>query len=396
MSDRRKNIFRNSGLAGLILASALLAAPAVMAQTNGGWTLNIDNTGYNPMPAGGLLPYAVRIDNNDNVSTPATTIDFTIPATAVFVGVDGLQNCTPQPDAGGLELTAPLVVTCDVPKLAPGGDLKASVNMRPMKTGNTTLAAKIPNPGPGFSRMTTVEQGADLAVALAVNPATVQAGSDASFSATVTNNGPYSASGATLAIPLPTGLSANVTLPDDCSYASPNIVCNVPGPIASGASVVLDFASQVTTENASTITVAAKVTSNGPRDPIHTNNDATADIAIQPGTDVSISKTRAPQGLILVGDEVTFTLQPRYAGVKPTQATISDTLPANYEFISVSPTAGSGWTCPTAGQTVGCTYTAAAGTDYAKPITIKARAIVATADNGGGGGNQRRDDLLTR
>ena len=358
---------------------SLFAISSANAQVNGGWTLNVDNTGYNPLPAGSLLPYAVRIDNNDNVSTPATTIDFTIPATTVFVGVDGLQNCTPLPDAGGAELTAPLVVTCDVPALAPNAVLNATVNMRPMKMGNVSLAAKIPNPGPSFSRMTTVEQGADLAVVLAVNPATVQAGSNASFKATVTNNGPYAASGATLTIPLPTGLSSNVTLPAGCSYAAPNINCDIPGPIASGASVVLDFASQVVTENASTITVAAQITSKGPRDPIHTNNDDTADITILQGTDVSIGKTRAPQGLILVGDEVTFTLQPRHAGVRPTQATITDALPANYQFVSVNTVAGSGWSCPVTGQTIGCNYVAAAGTDYAKPITITARAIAATA-----------------
>lgn len=375
----KQSIKRAAGLVTAIVAGVFLAMPSVHAMTDGGWTLNIDNTGYNPIPAGGLLPYAVRIDNNDNVATPATTIDFTIPATSAFVGVDGLQNCTPLPDPSGTELAAPLVVTCDIPPLLPNAVLNATVKMRPMDAGNVTLSAKIPNPGPNFSRMTTVEQGADLSVALEVNPATVQAGSNASFKATVTNEGPYAASGATLTIPLPTGLSSDVTLPSGCSYAAPNINCDIAGPIAPGASVVLDFSAQVTTENASTITVAAGVTSNGPRDPVNTNNDATANITILPGTDVSIGKARAPQGLILVGEQVTFTLQPRHAGVMPTQAAITDTLPANYAFVGVNAVAGSGWTCSATGQTVGCAYAAAGGTDYSKPITITARAIAATA-----------------
>lgn len=366
-----------SKAASAFALTSLIAISTASAKTDGGWTLNLDNTGYNPLPAGGLLPSTVRIDNNDNLSTPATTIDFTIPATTVFVGVNGLQNCTPLPTGG--EQTAPLVVTCDVPTLAPGAVLSATINLRPMQMGNVTLAAKIPNPGPSFNRMTTVEQGADLAVALAVNPAAVQAGSKASFTATVTNEGPYAASGATVTIPLPTGLSSNVTLPAGCSYAAPNITCAIPGPIAPGASIALDFESQVTIENASTITVAAGITSKGPRDPVHTNNDATADIAILEGTDVSIGKTRAPQGLILVGDEVTFTLQPRHAGVKPTQAAIRDILPANYQFVSVNAAGGSGWSCSATGQTIGCDYVAGAGTDYAKPITITTRAIAATA-----------------
>ncbi|MGB3815128.1 MAG: SdrD B-like domain-containing protein [Shinella sp.] len=367
-------LFKAVGTIGFV---CLFAVSTAYAQVNGGWTLNIDNSGYNPIPAGGLLPYAVRIDNNDNASTPSTTVEFTIPATTVFVGVDGLQNCTPLPDAS--QLTAPLQVTCDVPTLSPGSGLNATVNLRPMAMGNISLAAKIADPGPSFTRMTTVELGADLSVALQLDPATVQAGSNAKFKATVTNEGPYPASGATLTIPLPTGLSSNVTLPPGCSYAAPDIKCEIPGPIASGASVALDFESQVTTENASTITVAAGISSKGPRDPIPTNNDVTADIAVLPGTDVSIGKTRSPQGLILVGDEVSFTLQPRHAGVKPTQATIADVLPANYQFVSVNAVAGSGWSCSASGQSIDCGYTAAAGTDYSKPITITARATAATA-----------------
>ncbi|WEK48815.1 MAG: SdrD B-like domain-containing protein [Candidatus Kaistia colombiensis] len=361
-----------------IVFSSLFAVSAAYAKVDGGWTLNIDNTGYNPIPAGGSLPYAIRIDNNDNAATPATTIAFTIPAKTVFVGVEGLLNCTPQP--GGAELTAPLLVTCDVPELPPGSTHNAKVNVRPMAAGNVSLMAKIPDPGPVFTRMTTVELGADLSVAVQINPSTVQAGSNANFSATVTNEGPYPADGATLTIPLPTGLSPNVSLPFGCSYAAPDITCQVAGPIASGASLSFDFTSQVTTENASTITVAAGIATKGPRDPNPTNNEDTTDIVILPGTDVSLGKTRAPQGLILVGDTVTFTLQPRHAGAAPTQATIVDTLPANYAFVSV--TAGGGWTCAS-GQTVSCGYIAASGSNYGNPITITARAISATPEGSG-------------
>ena len=379
-------VFRGIGrclskAASAIVFVSLLAVSSANAKVDGGWTLNIDNTGYNPIPAGGALPYAIRIDNNDNLATPATTIGFTIPAATVFVGIDGLENCTPLPDSGGETLAAPLTVTCDVPALSPGQVLNATVNLRPMVKGNITLAAKIPDPGPAFSRMTTVELGADLAIVLQVDPATVPAGSNASFRATVTNDGPYPADGATLTIPLPTGLSPNISMPSGCSYAAPNITCAVAGPIAPGASIPLDFTAQVTTENASTITVAGAITTNGPRDPNPTNNEDTSDIAITPGTDVSLGKTRAPQGLILVGDEVTFTLQPRHAGTAPTLATISDTLPANYELIDVA--AGNGWSCSKAGATVDCAYTSANGTQYGNPITITARAISATPDGAG-------------
>lgn len=361
---------------GAFALVSLFGISTAHAQATGGWTLNIDNTGYNPLPAGGLLPYTVKIGSNANTPIPATTVVFTIPATTVFLGVDGLQNCAPLPDPDGEKLAAPLQVTCDVPGLSPAKEITAKVNLRPLEAGNISLSGKIADPGPSFTRPTTIELGADLSVALQIAPATVQAGSTATFKATVTNQGPYPATGATLTIPLPTGLSPNVSLPSGCSYAAPNIKCEIAGPIAAGASLDFDFASQVTTENASTITASAGITSKGPRDPIPTNDNTTADIAVTDGTDVSLGKTRAPQGLILVGDEVTFTLQPRSAGKKPTQAAITDTLPANYQFVSVA--ADKGWSCSATGQTVDCDFTAATGSDYSSPITITAKAIAAT------------------
>ena len=312
MKEDVRTVIRRLSVLGAVLLASLCAAPAAQAQTTGGWTLNIDNTGYNPIPAGALLPYSVRIDNNDNVATPATTITFTIPATAEFVGVSGLNNCVPVPAPG-----QPATVTCDVPVLGPGSVLSGTVNLRPTVEGTISLSGTIPNPGPSFSRQTTVQKGADLSVDLVADPATVQAGSIANFTATVGNAGPYDANGATLVVTLPVGLSSEVTMPAGCSVAMGTITCAIAGPIAVGASIELDFAAQVTAANASTITLAAEINTTSPRDGVNANDGATADITVTPGTDVSIGKSRAPLGLILVGDTVTFTLDPRFVGAAP-------------------------------------------------------------------------------
>ena len=375
MKEDVRTVIRRLSVLGAVLLASLCAAPAAQAQTTGGWTLNIDNTGYNPIPAGALLPYSVRIDNNDNVATPATTITFAIPATAEFVGVSGLNNCVPVPAPG-----QPATVTCDVPVLGPGSVLSGTVNLRPTVEGTISLSGTIPNPGPSFSRQTTVQKGADLSVDLVADPATVQAGSIANFTATVGNAGPYDANGATLVVTLPVGLSSEVTMPAGCSVAAGTITCAIAGPIAVGGTIELDFAAQVTAANASTITLAAEINTTSPRDGVNANDGATADITVTPGTDVSIGQSRAPLGLILVGDTVTFTLDPRFVGAAPTSASISDVMPANYQILSVVPTAASGWTCPApTGQTIGCSYAAAGGTNYTAPITVTARAISATS-----------------
>ncbi|HEY8577175.1 MAG TPA: SdrD B-like domain-containing protein [Devosia sp.] len=366
---------RPFALVAALLFSAPLTVTTVQAQTTGGWTLNITNTGYNPIPAGALLPYTVRIDNNDNVATPATTITFDIPATADFIDVMGFSNCVSSPGTG-----QPATVTCDVPVLSPSAAHTGTVNLRPKQEGTVTLRGTIPNPGPTFSRQTTVQRGADLSVTLVAVPAVVQAGSMAQFSATVRNAGPYPADGATLVISLPLGLSRNVTMPAGCSIANDIITCNIAGPISVGADVELDFSSQVTTSNASTITVAAEVDTTTPRDGVNDNDSATTDITVTPGTDVSVGKTRAPTGLILVGDTVTFIIDPRYVGVAPAAASIEDLVPANYQILSVAPTAGSGWTCPPPnGQAINCSYASGAGTTFTAPIAVTVEAIGPTA-----------------
>lgn len=376
MSVRRKNILRNSGLAGVILASALLAAPSVMAQA-GDWTLNIDNTGYNLMPAGGLLPYGVRIDSSADGGTPASSITFTIPATATYEGISGLDNCVGTPD-----LTAPTSVKCDVPALADGASVNAIVNLRPMQEGIINLTGTMPD-NTTFTRPTTVQKGADLSVLVSVSPTTVQAGSRAGFKAKIHNNGPYPSQSAQLVIPVPAGLSPAVTMPAGCSIAANTITCDIAGPIPVGQDVELDFSAQVTTENASTVTVAATVSSTAPRDGVSDNDHSTADITVTPGTDVSVGKLRSPAGLILIGDTVTFTVSPRYVGNVPTSATLTDTVPAEYEIVSVTPAAASGWTCPApVGQAISCAYTAAAGTSYPAAITIVTKAKSASAAGG--------------
>lgn len=379
INRRSKLISRLFIAAAALMTGGLMTMSGALAQADGGWTLNVDNTGFNPIPAGGLLPYSVRIDNNSNGNNPATAITFTIPASAEFIGVDGLDSCVPSPASG-----QPATVTCDVPALAQGGLVNATVNLRPMEAGTIVLVSTMTAPGPSFPRSTTILRGADLALDLNVVESPVLAGSRANFTASITNNGPHPSDNAVLVIPVPTGLSPNLTMPAGCSIASNTITCTLPGPIAVGSVLELDFSAQVIAANTSTITLAGAVSSISPRDGVSGNNDATADIEVEPGTDVTLIKTRSPQGLILVNDIVTFTLTPAFAGFAPADARIEDIVPANYEILSVTPTSGSGWTCPSGlDQTTVCEYVAAAGTSYPAPIVIETRAVTATAPDVG-------------
>src|SRR5690606_33763729 len=87
-NESLSQMFRISLTAGIVSLASFLCVQGVQAQSVGDWTLNINNRhGAAIIPAGGTLPYDVRITNDGNYDTPAGRLDFTIPATTIYRGV---------------------------------------------------------------------------------------------------------------------------------------------------------------------------------------------------------------------------------------------------------------------------------------------------------------------
>lgn len=358
---------RALGLWAVAMGAAFALAGPAQAQS---WTLNINDAGHDPMAAGGTVAYAVRIDNDSHALNPATALVFTIPAPAIFAGATSDDGLVCAPDSG----LGPLAVTCAVPEIAAQTAIEARFNVIAPAAGTITVEAAIPGEAAVFE-VTTIDEGADLSVTLTGDTERT-AGEITNFTATLTNHGPHgSTSDARLTLAVPAGLSLDfTTIPPACTLTAALMTCT-PGALAVGESADFAFATQVTAENASNITIPVAVLGNAPRDPIPGNDNDTLDIDVAAGTDVSLVKTRGPLGPLLVGDTVTFTLTPRHVGSMPVVAEIADTLPANYAFDSVD--FGAGWICPDMGQTLRCTFDAASdpGADYGAPITITATAV---------------------
>ncbi|MBJ2151578.1 SdrD B-like domain-containing protein [Paracoccus sp. IB05] len=361
---------------GAIIRTAFLVLGVSAGLARADLALNITDIGYDPVPAGGEISYTVRIANGGNLREPADTVTFSIPPQTVYLGTSGgLQNCSPAP-----EVTGPASVTCDVPSLAPRAAISGAVILRATTADILTFTGAINTAGLTVSETTTVTEGADLSLGLS-GPVVVQAGAYATITATVTNLGPYSANGGQFQMSLPSGFSASgVVLPAGCSISGALITCVLPGPIPVNGVQSLDFTTQVITANDSSISVAGSVVPLSPPDPNLSNDSASTLIRINPGTDVALSKSRSPAGLVFAGDTVTFTLTPRHAGHAPLDAVITDTVPANYTVTGAF-AAGSGWTCPApAGNLVRCSYSSATPdpAGYNAPITITATANTAT------------------
>lgn len=309
------------------------------------WVVNIDDTGYDPLPAGGTIVYTVDVSNNGSDLAPATTMTFEIPVDYEFAGVTesagGLTNCTPLSGAG------PLSMTCDVPPLAQDVHSLIEINVLATTSGFRTVSASVPEAGDVLignnspDEQTTTDQGADVAITIN-GPATAPAGGAASYDLVINNNGPDDVGALTYEFPVPTGFIVTST-PSGCSLSGATYTCSLPGTLANGTQTTVTFGGQVSAGDGSSITPVASVGGGDVSDPITDNNTDTTNTVVTPGSDVAIAKSISPSSGLLVGDTVTFTLSPTYTGDSPNGLTVTDVVPANYQIDSVT---APGWICP--------------------------------------------------
>ena len=338
-------------LAFVVLGAFFAVAGATQARAQSiDWLLNLSDSGSDPTAAGGTISYALTIENNGFDPAPATTLFLNIPATTTFVSATGsITGCTPTPSTG------PSTVRCDVPALASRALVNLAINVRTTRSGTVSLTASVPAAGDAdtlnnsMSEATTVTAGADMSLALS-GPASAASGQRIIYSFTTTNNGPDTASSIVLQFPVPTGITA-VTAPAGCTLGASTYNCTIAGPITAGASVSSVFQGQISAAAGSTVTAVGSVEGGSPPDPIASNNGASVNTSVTPGSDLRIVKTRSPAGALVVGGTATFTLASSYTGDAPSNIVVTDTLPATYAIDSVT---APGWTCTTAGQTVEC------------------------------------------
>ncbi|WP_413432987.1 DUF11 domain-containing protein [Crateriforma spongiae] len=186
---------------------------------------------------------------------------------------------------------------------------------------------------------------ADLSLTKTVDNATPNVGENVSFTVTVSNAGPDTATGVVVRDLLPAGLNFVSATPGQGTYESATGLWNA-GQIASGATGTLVLIATVTSTDA--LTNTAEITAADQRDPDSTpgNGSASEDDLATVGVrgqqiDLSLTKTvdnAAPN----VGDEITFTITVRNDGVSPaTGVQVRDILPAGLTPRGTSPSQGS-------------------------------------------------------
>lgn len=225
---------------------------------------------------------------------------------------------------------------------------------------------------------------ADLSLTKVTSNPTPNIGENVTFTITLSNAGPASATGVSVADLLPAGLTYVSANPSQGTYNNTTGVWSV-GSLGSGTNATLQVTATVATAGAKTNT--AQVSASAQFDPDSTPNnsvateDDQASVTVTPSsTDLSIVKTDSPDPAI-AGTNLTYAIAVTNTGATATNVTMSDPLPAGTTFQSI--TSPSGWTCTTpavgSNGTVSCNATSlAVGTSN---FTVVVRVAPNTANN---------------
>jgi len=302
-----------------------------------------------PVIAGTNLTYTLAVNNLGPSDATNVSVTDTLPAGLTFVSASGTGwTCG---EASG-------TVTCTRAALAVGAapDITIAVTVNPDTRGTLTNTASVTateaDPAMGNnsdSEDTTVAAQADLAVTKTDAPDPVLAGQNLTYTLTVTNSGPSTATNVTATDVVPAGLNFVSAMGSQgaCTLAAGTITCAV-GTLAPGANAT---ATVVVTPTAAgmvsnTVNVTATET-----DPDTSNNSATATTTVNPAIDLAVTKTDSPDP-VTVGNNLTYTVVVVNNGPSPaSNVVLTDPLPANVSFVSANSTQGA---CSQASGTVTC------------------------------------------
>ena len=290
----------------------------------------------NPVLAGGILTYTLVATNLGPSAATGVTVTDSLPASVTFVSATST--------VGSCGHAAP-TVTCTVGSLASGASATIEIKVRPQTAGSLTNSASItgtegdPDPTNNTASVTTgVNPGADLRITKGAAPNPVLAGGILTYTLVATNLGPSAATGVTVTDSLPasvTFVSATSTV-GSCGHAAPTVTCAL-GSLANGAGATVTIT--VRPQIAGPLANAASV-GGTEGDPNPTNNTASVTTTVNPGGDLSVTKT-ASINPAHVGQPLTYTIVVRndgpYAAVG---VTLTDDLPKNAGYGTPTTTQG--------------------------------------------------------
>ena len=256
-----------------------------------------------PATAGGTITYTLDVANSGPSTAVNTVIADDLPPGTTLTSLPAgctLSGSTLTCAVGDLAAgdTASVALTVDVD----GATTGTSVTNVATVTSDTHEHDVLNN---ATSEPTALIREADLRFEKTA-PATVQAGTNLTYTLTVENLGQSDALSVTLNDPLPSGtvfVSAAADLGGSCSNA---IVCTWPSiPAGSTSTILVEVAVPSGTADGTVIANKAAVTSTDP-DPDNTNNTDVAFTEVRSETDLDVTKSGPATGV--AGDSISYTV----------------------------------------------------------------------------------------
>ncbi|HET7437677.1 MAG TPA: DUF11 domain-containing protein [Thermoanaerobaculia bacterium] len=309
--------------------------------------LSVVKSGAATATAGQNYTYTIDVANNGPSDAANVTLTDTLPANATFVSVT--QNSGPL-----FNCTSGATVTCTVATLAAGDTASFAlvVNVPASATGSLQNAATVASDtldsnalNNNTSLETAIVASTDVAIAKTAG-ATVNAGTDLTWTVTVTNNGPSDAANVSVTDTLPANTTfVSATQPTGPTFSctgGATITCTI-ATLASGATATFSFTGHVdpsatgTIDNTATISTTTPETNNN-------NNSSTSSTAVVHQADLTIAKS-APATAV-AGTTMTYTINVSNVGPSDADSVmITDVLPAGTTFAGINQTSGPTFIC---------------------------------------------------
>ncbi len=343
---------------GTVTNTASITPPADLADTDSNNNTAMDTTDLVPSADLGLakddgvtevdadsdLTYTLTVSNlGPNDSTGGTVSD-TLPMGLSFVS--SANGCT---EGGG-------TVSCTFGALSVGSSTALSfvAHIDASVSGTVTNSATVSgNEGDANSgndsagHSTEVIAQTDLALSMLDTPDPVVAGTQLTYTLTVTNNGPSGSTGGTVSVALPNALTFASS--SDCVAAGSGATCTF-GNLASGASQDLILVVDVDEEASGTVSNTATVSGNE-EDPVSGNNSASAVTEIIRQVDLEVVKVDGSGGTVVAGETIDYTVTVTNLGPNDViAATVSDSFPTDLDDVRWNCTASPGSSCPGVGS----------------------------------------------